>query len=568
MDPAFGLKKIKINDLEKIYTNVAIVLYPEKELMKVKENKYRLFKLKMFYKKIIIILLITLFIVILSLLFNSYLTFIIDNIKYKNLTLIINITLLFLLIILIKLLLQFLKNKIIIKTDVFLDKYLSNKFIEHLFKVSYLFFKTKQTGEILSRFNDIKIIKDVIILFISEILFNSLLFMFALIFCYKINPKIFIILLSLLILNIVISLLIYLSYKKRSKEIIEEDAYFNSLLTEYITNIETIRNLNIINKVIDKLKNIYLNNLSNVKTFYNKINFNTSIKYLINDFNYLVIIFIMTYLIINSNKTIGELVYVSIIYTLIINSLNTFYAVLPEVSLYKNALYRIKEILKYKTVKLEENKDKLQGDIIVKNLCITYNKIDYINKNLNFIIKYKSNTLITGKSGSGKSTFIKILKKYLNVYEGSIFINNINLNDINYSVLNNNILYVSQKEKLFSDTIENNIKINNNDSKLYSEIIDLTYVNEIINKKRLKDKYFIEENFFNISGGEKQRIVLARALMNNFEYIVLDEALSEVDKNIEKNIIINLKNKYKDKTIIYISHNEKIKDLFDEYIKF
>lgn len=568
MDPAFGLKKIKINDLEKIYTNVAIVLYPEKELMKVKENKYRLFKLKMFYKKIIIILLITLFIVILSLLFNSYLTFIIDNIKYKNLTLIINITLLFLLIILIKLLLQFLKNKIIIKTDVFLDKYLSNKFIEHLFKISYLFFKTKQTGEILSRFNDIKIIKDVIILFISEILFNSLLFMLALIFCYKIDPKIFIILLSLLILNIVISLIIYLSYKKRSKEIIEEDAYFNSLLTEYITNIETIRNLNIINKVIDKLKNIYLNNLSNVKTFYNKINFNTSIKYLINDFNYLIIIFIMTYLIINSNKTIGELVYVSIIYTLIINSLNTFYAVLPEVSLYKNALYRIKEILKYKTVKLEENKDKLQGDIIVKNLCITYNKIDYINKDLNFIIKYKSNTLITGKSGSGKSTFIKILKKYLNVYEGSIFINNINLNNINYSVLNNNILYVSQKEKLFSDTIENNIKINNDDSKLYNEIIDLTYVNEIINKKRLKDKYFIEENSFNISGGEKQRIVLARALMNNFEYIVLDEALSEVDKNIEKNIIINLKNKYKDKTIIYISHNEKIKELFDEYIKF
>ena len=276
----------------------------------------------------------------------------------------------------------------------------------------------------------------------------------------------------------------------------------------------------------------------------------------------------MTYLIINSNKTIGELVYVSIIYTLIINSLNTFYAVLPEVSLYKNALYRIKEILKYKTVKLEENKDKLQGDIIVNNLCITYNKIDYINKDLNFIIKYKSNTLITGKSGSGKSTFIKILKKYLNVYEGSIFINNINLNNINYSVLNNNILYVSQKEKLFSDTIENNIKINNDDSKLYNEIIDLTYVNEIINKKRLKDKYFIEENSFNISGGEKQRIVLARALMNNFEYIVLDEALSEVDKNIEKNIIINLKNKYKDKTIIYISHNEKIKDLFDEYIKF
>ena len=84
----------------------------------------------------------------------------------------------------------------------------------------------------------------------------------------------------------------------------------------------------------------------------------------------------------------------------------------------------------------------------------------------------------------------------------------------------------------------------------------------------IRDRYFIEENSFNISGGEKQRIILARGLMNEFEYLVLDEVLSEVDKHIEINIINNLKKEYKDKTIIYITHDEKLKSLFDYVIKF
>ena len=570
MDPAYGLRKIKIEELNSIYTGIAIVVYPEKKLKSKTEEKIKIFNVKMFYKRMLLILFLTLFIVILSLLLNLYLKYIVDVISNnKNLTLIKNITLLFILFILLKLLLQFLKNKLIIKTNIFLDRFLSNKFIEHLFKTSYLFFKTKQTGEIISRFNDLNIIKNVIIIFTSEILFNILLFIASLFVCFKLNKNIFIIFLIIILINILVSLIMYFSYKKRSRKIIEDDAYFTSILTEYITNIETVKNLNIIEKVIEKIKKIYLNNTNNLKYFLNRINLNTSIKYFINDLNYILIIFITAYfLIINEDKNIGDLILISIIYNLMITSLNTFYNILPEVSMYKNALYKIKEILKYKTEEMVNNVKKLNGDINVSNLSITYNNIDYINKNLNFKIVYGKNILIHGKSGSGKSTFIKILKKYINTYDGKITINNEELKNIDYTILNKNILYISQKEKLFTDTIENNIKINNNDEEKYKKIISLTFVNKIINNKRLKDKYFIEENSFNISGGEKQRIILARGLMNEFEYLVLDEVLSEVDKHIEINIINNLKKEYKDKTIIYITHDEKLKSLFDYVIKF
>lgn len=570
MDPAYGLRKIKIKELNSIYTGIAIVVYPEKKLISKTEEKIKIFNVKMFYKRMLLILFLTLFIVILSLLLNLYLKYIVDVISNnKNLTLIKNITLLFILFILLKLLLQFLKNKLIIKTNIFLDRFLSNKFIEHLFKTSYLFFKTKQTGEIISRFNDLNIIKNVIIIFISEILFNILLFIASLFVCFKLNKNIFIIFLIIILINILVSLIMYFSYKKRSRKIIEDDAYFTSILTEYITNIETVKNLNIIEKVIEKIKKIYLNNTNNLKYFLNRINLNTSIKYFINDLNYIFIIFITAYfLIINEDKNIGDLILISIIYNLMITSLNTFYNILPEVSMYKNALYKVKEILKYKTEEMVNNVKKLNGDINVSNLSITYNNIDYINKNLNFKIVYGKNILIYGKSGSGKSTFIKILKKYINTYDGKITIDNEELKNIDYTILNKNILYISQKEKLFTDTIENNIKINNNDEEKYKKITSLTFVNKIINNKRLKDKYFIEENSFNISGGEKQRIILARGLMNEFEYLVLDEVLSEVDKHIEINIINNLKKEYKDKTIIYITHDEKLKSLFDYVIKF
>lgn len=570
MDPAYGLRKIKIKELNSIYTGIAIVVYPEKKLISKTEEKIKIFNVKMFYKRMLLILFLTLFIVILSLLLNLYLKYIVDVISNnKNLTLIKNITLLFILFILLKLLLQFLKNKLIIKTNIFLDRFLSNKFIEHLFKTSYLFFKTKQTGEIISRFNDLNIIKNVIIIFTSEILFNILLFIASLFVCFKLNKNIFIIFLIIILINILVSLIMYFSYKKRSRKIIEDDAYFTSILTEYITNIETVKNLNIIEKVIEKIKKIYLNNTNNLKYFLNRINLNTSIKYFINDLNYIFIIFITAYfLIINEDKNIGDLILISIIYNLMITSLNTFYNILPEVSMYKNALYKVKEILKCKTEEMVNNVKKLNGDINVSNLSITYNNIDYINKNLNFKIVYGKNILIYGKSGSGKSTFIKILKKYVNTYDGKITIDNEELKNIDYTILNKNILYISQKEKLFTDTIENNIKINNNDEEKYKKIISLTFVNKIINNKRLKDKYFIEENSFNISGGEKQRIILARGLMNEFEYLVLDEVLSEVDKPIEINIINNLKKEYKDKTIIYITHDEKLKSLFDYVIKF
>ena len=80
--------------------------------------------------------------------------------------------------------------------------------------------------------------------------------------------------------------------------------------------------------------------------------------------------------------------------------------------------------------------------------------------------------------------------------------------------------------------------------------------------RKNNDDFLIEESGFNLSGGEKQRIILARALLKHSNYIIIDEALSEVDVEIEKKIIKNINEYFKEKTIIYVSHKEEIQNLF------
>ena len=125
-----------------------------------------------------------------------------------------------------------------------------------------------------------------------------------------------------------------------------------------------------------------------------------------------------------------------------------------------------------------------------------------------------------------------------------------------------NIVYVSQNEILFSDTIYNNIDSNN-----IINISKICLVDEIIKNNQLGYNMLIEENGFNLSGGEKQRIILARALACDFDIIIIDEGLSQVDNNMERMIIKNLFKNYSNKTIIFISHRLDNMDLFDKVIK-
>ena len=160
---------------------------------------------------------------------------------------------------------------------------------------------------------------------------------------------------------------------------------------------------------------------------------------------------------------------------------------------------------------------------------------------------------------------IKILLKYLNDYEGDIKIHNINLKNISRQSIQDSFTYVSQNNYITNDTIKNNIIYDRDiDDNNYKRIIDICNLNALIESKYLKDNFMIEDNGFNISGGERQKIILARSLLKDSNYIILDEALSEVDVIEEKQILNKIFDYCKNKTLIYISHKKEIISMFKE----
>ena len=184
---------------------------------------------------------------------------------------------------------------------------------------------------------------------------------------------------------------------------------------------------------------------------------------------------------------------------------------------------------------------------------------------INLIIKKGQMISVIGKSGSGKTTLINIMLGLLKPTDGSINIDGKN-RDLNNPNWQSSIGYVPQDVYLFDDTIENNIVFGRNNlserekNLRIKNLIKILGLGELISTMNNGIKTIVGEKGTRISGGEKQRIGMARALYLNPEIIILDEASSSLDIPLENLIFKNLKKYYKNKTIIscHIENSSKI----------
>ena len=177
-------------------------------------------------------------------------------------------------------------------------------------------------------------------------------------------------------------------------------------------------------------------------------------------------------------------------------------------------------------------------------------------ESVNLIFKGKKMTSLVGHSGSGKSTILNLIPRFYDSQSGDIFIDDQSIYKTTIKSLRSEISMVSQETTLFDDTIKNNIKYANHsatDQEVY-EVARLSFCDEFISN--LPDKYetLIGENGIRLSGGEKQRISIARAMMKNSSIILLDEATSSLDNETESKIQEALKVLTKDKTTIVTAH--------------
>ncbi len=200
----------------------------------------------------------------------------------------------------------------------------------------------------------------------------------------------------------------------------------------------------------------------------------------------------------------------------------------------------------------------------VNNAEIKFNEVNFSYnidegqtlKSVNLIFRGKKMTSLVGHSGSGKSTILNLIPRFYDIQGGDILIDDQSIYKSTIKSLRSEISMVSQETTLFDDTIKNNIKYANynaTDQEVY-EVAKLSFCEEFISNLPHGYETLIGENGIRLSGGEKQRISIARAMMKKSSIILLDEATSSLDNETESKIQEALKILTKDKTTIVIAH--------------
>ena len=542
-DPIKGIKRVKILDFKKMWTGIVITMKPVKTLPLEKEIKVKdfLFKLiKLNKKNIIIISLMSLIISILSVLSSFFFQIIFNNI---NKDIIFKISGIFFFIFLFKSLLEYICSNYLIKLNNNIDRFISLDTFKSITYLPYPFFRRKTTGEILSYFNDLIWIRD----FIGKLSLSFLTVIPTILFSFFILLYLDFNVCFLNIFICFIYFIIYFSYKKKGEVlndlVLEGKSDQTSYMTESIMGFETVKNLDLEKKFILKFKGKYDNYLKKVtklNRYYNKFNLENNF---INYFG-MFILFIYGFMCIKSGMSIGKFITIFILSSFILDNFLVILNFGMDFKKVKSCIKHINGLLDYNFLK--KKRKRLTGDIEFKNVSYKFGNV-YVVNNINLKIKEKEKVMVIGTSGSGKSTLFKILKGLYPNYEGDILISGKNI--LKYMP---KISYISQNEILFTGTLEDNLCLAGGKVRK----LDLPIGNSDL----------ILEDGFNLSGGQRQRIILARAL-NDFDILIIDEGLNQVDIDMERRILKDLFKEYSDKTIIFISHRLDNLDLFERLIK-
>jgi len=545
MDPGKGIIKYSKEDFNKIFTGYMLKLIPNGKIVKYdKKNGYLSFLKKLVknnIKNIIVCFILTIIIIILNL-SETYLIkeVLIYKVFIKEL----------LIILLIKLSVNWFKNNILIKINKKINIELVNNYISKYFKLSYKYLYLKSSGDIINRIKDLNKIKNYLVNEVVNFSLNLLMMLIVTIILFIINYKLTIVVILIYIMTFIVCKCINKEIFKRYNELIYLDNLYMDRVSEYVSKILTINSLNInsffINKLNDKSKLV-----ANLNFRVDKLNNYLNIFLEFIEIFVMIIILGMLYRS-NLDNIIVYILYYNYfkecVYYFI--TFNVSYGYLKLVIDRINGVYYLKNYDKSKGLEFKND------DIIINDLSYSYGLNKVFDK-INYKIKVGSKVLIKGNNGSGKSTLINILTKNIDDYNGKVSIG-YDIRDISYNSYLEHISYVNQDSELFEDSIINNIVLNNEtDNNKLDEIIKILNLDEVIKNKERGINTLIKDNF---SGGEKQKIIIARCLYKCSDIMVFDEAFSEISSNDRINIINKINDVYRDKTIIYVNHfNDNIK---------
>lgn len=375
---------------------------------------------------------------------------------------------------------------------------------------------------------------------------------------------------SLAILSIgigIIVLFVPILFGKKLNILKEEYSKSLSIFTikvkDIFSGVDLIKSYNLQKKVIEEFKG------SNTKvetSKYKTYKFNAYLSAVCSSIDYFTICLILVIVgiqVIRGSLTIGAAIAAMQLLDYIINPINTIGIYINKIKTNTSIMEKLvqKEQIKEYTGKEEIND--FRSKICLANVSYSYNENNNAIKDITFSFEKNKKYIIVGNSGGGKSTLLGLINGSLEGYKGNITIDGKRIEDIDPKSLNRLISIIHQNIFLFDDTIRNNITLFDNTitEKYLKEIIHIVGLEDLINKKGIDGK--VGENGEFLSGGEKQRIAIARALIKKAKILLLDEATAALDLENSFNIE-NMILKIPDLTLIVVSH-KFVKENLNKY---
>lgn len=464
--------------------------------------------------------------------------------------------------------LEFIRNTLLAYVTKNTLRILSLRFCKHLISLPISFFQDRETGEILSRYNNVDEIQDLLSGVICSIFLNSFMMIAGGIVLASISMEMFSIVLILTICYSVIVFLYRKQIQKVTREIMEQDARVISNLKEDIDGIQVIkifcsenyffRKIN--TKIKEYTKRLYKGNIIVISQ--------GCILGCIESIGMITILWMGSRYAISGSITLGDLIaFMSLVY-FFLSPVIGLISLQPQIQQASIAAERLDDILEIKQEKTEDKSNlKLRGNLVLQDVSFRYGYSNFVLKNLSFGIKQGEKIALVGDSGCGKTTLMKVIASLNPVSSGELIIGDFNFNEIPLADRRGQIVFVDQNVELFTGSLNENLLLDiKTVDEHVTEILNGCCLTEMIQSLPLAGRTAVDERGQNFSTGEKQRIAIARALLVRPEVLLLDESTSNLDANTEKQVLDFIWEYCKSQTCLFAAHRRSVIERCDRVL--
>ena len=572
MDPAKGKVVLSFSEFQMLSSGYYLYLVPIKKLPIFYEKNSLLFFVKNFcyrYRRyLFFIFIFSVFIIIFQLVIAFHFQYLFDYaIQFSIYDSLFSFSLFLFLFYLGQLFFRFIKNFIFVKVSSIFDEELMLYIYKQILLLPYLFFKNRTLGEVLERLQDAIKVKNFILQLVTTLMSDALFFLLFLYLLSQIHSFFLLLFVGYFVLSFIIGIFSYRLKKKKQKRILVKSDGVQSFLIESFQNVDTLKGLHLEYEFLEQFGNNYRSYLSHLYLLERLLIFEQQIKQFFSSIMYLLFYGFGAYLLIIEKISVAQFFICQHVFHYLIGCSDRILSFFFENYQIPLSFSRVQDLFSL----FRENFDggsyyqlmTLEGDIVFSHLSFSYSSKELFS-DFSFSISYGKKVLLTGKSGGGKSSLVKILMRYIEVPYGMVRIGSMDINHFHLELLRNRISYVTGGELLFSNTLYYNITLNREvDQEKVDCVAKMVLLDDLLEKLPLGYQTMVEENGFNFSSGERQKILLARALLKNSDIYIFDEAFHQIDILQEGIILQNIFSYLREKTVIIISHRLNHFELYD-----